>query len=140
MYDNMLDLNAQCTMKQPQHIEALVDTTDHDQLKALSQYCILSCFCSLTFCDPVHGIFGAQPGDMLHMFNLDIVKNVIIEFLDCLHQRKRSCWMMWVGNLIVNYDRHIENISHRLIIHVVSPTPNKNKGWNTLVCCMSFVL
>ena len=70
-------------MKQLQHIEALVDATDHDQLKELSQYCIPSCFCTLTFCDLVHSIFGTQPGDMLHIFNLGIVKNVIIEFLDC---------------------------------------------------------
>ena len=88
-YHNMLDLNAQCTMKQPQHIEALVDAADHDQLTALSQYCIPSCFCTLIFCDPVHGIFGAQPGDMLHIFNLGIIKNDIIELLDCFTPRQK---------------------------------------------------
>ena len=36
------------------------------------------------FCNPLHGIFGAQPDDMLHMLNLGVAKEVVTLMLDCL--------------------------------------------------------
>ena len=77
-------------MKQPALIEALVDAEDHEALNEMSQYCIPSFFRTLEFCDPVHGIFGAQPGDMLHMFQLGVVKTAVICFLECFTPKQKT--------------------------------------------------
>ena len=84
LFFNMLDFDADCTMMQPAAIDALVDNEDQEALKELSQYCIKSCFRSFVFCNPMHGIFGAQPGNMLHMLNLGAAKEVARLMLDCL--------------------------------------------------------
>ena len=84
LFVDMLDFEANCTMMLPAAIEALIDNEDQEALKELSQYCIKSCFRGFEFCNPTHGIFGAQPGDMLHMLNLGAVKEVARLMLDCL--------------------------------------------------------
>jgi len=81
---DMLDFEINCNILQPNVIEELVDNEDYDSLKAMSQYCVKSCFCGLVFCNPTYGIFGAQPGDMLHMLNLGAAKEVVTLMLDCL--------------------------------------------------------
>lgn len=86
---NMLDFEADCTMMLPAAIDALVDNEDQEALKELSQYCIKSCFRGFEFCNPTHGIFGAQPGNMLHMLNLGAVKEVARLMLDCLTPSKK---------------------------------------------------
>ena len=89
-YADMLNVHAMCNMKRPAPIEAFVDAEDHDGLKAISQYCIPSCFRAFEFCDPVHGIFGAQPGDMLHMFQLGVMKTAVKCFLDCFTPTQKT--------------------------------------------------
>ena len=89
-YDDMLDVFAPCSMKRPGPIEQLVDAEDHEALQEISQYCIPSCFRNLEFCDPEYGIFGAQPGDMLHMFQLGVIKTAVICFLDCFTPTQKT--------------------------------------------------
>ena len=81
-YDDMLDLQHTCTVKQPDEIEALVDAGDTVTLNAMSQYCIQSCFRGFVFCNPALGIFGGQPGDMLHMYQLGLMKLSVKVFFD----------------------------------------------------------
>ena len=89
-YDDMLDVYVDCSMKESDYIEMLVDAENHATLNNLSQYCIPSCFCGFTFCNPTNRIFGAQPGDMLHMFQLGPVKNCVQIFLDCFTPTQKT--------------------------------------------------
>ena len=68
----------------------MVDDGNEQALTAISQYCIKSCFRDLQFCNPEYGIFGAQPGDMLHMFQLGIVKKAIELFFNCLTPTQKT--------------------------------------------------
>ena len=90
LFDDMLDFEMDCNVKQPATIEALVDNNDEDGLKDISQYCIKSCFRGFVFCNHVHGIYGAQPGDLLHMFNLGSAKEVTTLMLNCLTATEKT--------------------------------------------------
>ena len=90
LFENMLDVAHPCSMKRPGIIDALVDANDEDGLQAVSQYNIRSCFRPFEFCDPIHGIFGAQPGDMLHMFQLGVIKASVVIFLDCFTMAQKT--------------------------------------------------
>ena len=46
---NMLDFEINCNVLQPDVIEELVNNEDYDSLKAMSQYCVKSCFRGLVF-------------------------------------------------------------------------------------------
>ena len=82
-FGQIMNVNHPCTMIRPDDVDAMVDANDSDGLKAMAQYCVKSCFRVLEFCDPEYGIFGAQPGDQLHMVQLGVFKDAAIVFLDC---------------------------------------------------------
>ena len=84
IWQSCANVNHMCQIKCPHQIEAWVDDGNEQALTAISQYCIKSCFRDMQFCNPEYGIFGAQPGDMLCMFQLGIVKTSIELFYNCL--------------------------------------------------------
>ena len=90
VFENMLDVVHPCAMKQANAIDALVDANDEVGLHAVSQYNISSCFRFLVFCDRLHGIYGAQPGDMLHMYQLGMIKTAVIIFLACFTMAQKT--------------------------------------------------
>jgi len=90
VYDDMLNFDVECNVREPKTIESLVDQSNHNALDLISQYCIKSCFRDFTFCNPVFGIFGSQPGDILHMFNLGCVKEVTSLLFDCLTPKQKA--------------------------------------------------
>ena len=132
----MLDVYVDCSMKESVYIEMLVDAEDHATLNNLSQYCIPSCFCGFTFCNPTNGIFGAQPGDMLHMFQLSPVKNCAQIFWIALLQRRRPYWMIWAIGFTNGFGKPIINIFQAQTLVVALQIPNKNKPRSIPVCCL----
>ena len=90
LFENMLDVFHPCSMKTSGGIDALVDANNVDALHALSQYNIRSCFRLLEFCDPLHGIFGAQPGDLLHMYQLGLIKTGVVIFFYCFTNAQKT--------------------------------------------------
>ena len=62
----------------------MVADNDEAGLHACTQHNIANAFCTVLMCDTVHGIFGSTPGDLLHMFQLGIVKYCLMIFMQAL--------------------------------------------------------
>ena len=73
-----------CSKLKSSEVEAMVADNDTDGLKAITQHNVSNAFCTVMMCDTVHGIFGSTPGDLLHMFQLGIVKYCLLLFMKAL--------------------------------------------------------
>ena len=83
-FESLNDVNVACTMLKASVVDALVDGNKKKELDAMTQDNVKSAFRAIEFCDMVHGIFGAQPGDFLHMFALGLVKRALYEMMEAL--------------------------------------------------------
>ena len=66
-------------------IQRLVRDSDTDGLQAISYHCIQNGFRSVRFCDPVYGINGATPAELLHTWQ----KGLFTRFLAGFFGQKR---------------------------------------------------
>ena len=67
-------------------IQHLVKTNNLARLKALSYHPIDNAFSDLIFCDPVQGINGATPGELMHV----VQHGMFLYFTKALFQMKRA--------------------------------------------------
>ena len=89
---DLLNADKECKFLVPEHVEGLVDKGPDGvgRLGHLSQYSIRNVFRDMEFCDPVHGVFGAQTVDCLHVVLIGLIKSILTTLFESFSDRQNS--------------------------------------------------
>jgi hypothetical protein len=86
VWSSLDDFNIQCEYLNAAFVNSIAQSNDPDLRKQWSQHRVDNVFNSLTLADPVHGIFGATPTEIMHVVRGGVLEKITILVL----ARKRT--------------------------------------------------
>jgi len=86
LFDDLDDFNIQCEYLKAAFVNSIAQSNDPELRKQWSQHRVDNAFNSLTLADPVRGIFGATPTEIMHVVRGGVLEKITILVL----ARKRT--------------------------------------------------
>ena len=82
LFDDLDDFNIQCEYLNAAFVNSIAQSNDPELRKQWSQHRVDNVFNSLTLADPVHGIFGATPTEIMHVVRGGVLEKITILVLE----------------------------------------------------------